>query len=139
MSGQSSAACVHCGGRRCVSVWLLPPPAALSPNARVSRWERMKAARGYREAARVQALDVRNRRSTAYPLTPPVRVVVTFGLPDRRRRDWDNLIAALKPAFDGLVDARLLADDSVWELTPTYRAVVAAEPGVVVCLGGGAA
>jgi Holliday junction resolvase RusA-like endonuclease len=45
-------------------------------------------------------------------LKPPVTADVTFVVPDRRRRDMDNLLAMLKPAWDGLVDAGLLVDDS---------------------------
>jgi len=46
-------------------------------------------------------------------LTPPVRADVVFTLPDHRRRDPDNLMAMLKPAWDGLVDGGLLQDDRV--------------------------
>jgi Holliday junction resolvase RusA-like endonuclease len=33
-------------------------------------------------------------------------------VPDRRRRDLDNLIASTKPLTDGIVASGLLADDS---------------------------
>ena len=45
-------------------------------------------------------------------LTSPVKATVTFVVPDKRRRDTDNLMAALKPLWDGLRDARVLVDDS---------------------------
>ena len=37
---------------------------------------------------------------------------IIFVVPDRRHRDMDNLVASTKPLTDGLVRARLLADDS---------------------------
>ncbi len=46
------------------------------------------------------------------PSTLPVRAVVTFGYPDRRRRDHANLAPTVKPIIDGLVDAGILPDDS---------------------------
>ena len=41
-----------------------------------------------------------------------VRIVLTFRFPDQRRRDCHNLYGyVIKPLIDGMVDARLLADD----------------------------
>ena len=40
-------------------------------------------------------------------------VSVAFGLPDRRTRDLDNLIASTKPLLDGIVGAGILLDDSI--------------------------
>ena len=37
---------------------------------------------------------------------------LVFFLPDRRRRDLDNLVAAAKSYIDGLVHAQVLTDDS---------------------------
>lgn len=54
-------------------------------------------------------------------------VRVVFGIPTRARRDMDNLIASTKPLTDGLVEAGVMVDDSIfviasmtfdWELTP---------------------
>lgn len=49
----------------------------------------------------------------------PARGVVTFVWPDRVRRDPDNY--ELKGAWDGLVDAGILADDNGRILTTTVR------------------
>jgi len=49
---------------------------------------------------------------------PPCRfitVTLHYRPGDRRRRDTDNLVATLKPAADGLVDAGVIPDD-----TPTW-------------------
>jgi hypothetical protein len=39
-------------------------------------------------------------------------IAIEFVVPDRRRRDLDNLIASTKPLTDGIVASGLLADDS---------------------------
>lgn len=44
----------------------------------------------------------------------PIHVTVTFVQSDKRRRDLDNLLAASKPAFDGISRA-LEIDDSKFE------------------------
>lgn len=42
-----------------------------------------------------------------------LKVHIRFVPPNRKRRDWDNLIASMKAGFDGLVDV-LKVDDSQW-------------------------
>jgi Holliday junction resolvase RusA-like endonuclease len=49
------------------------------------------------------------------PMTAPVRVSYVFAMPDRRRRDIENLRQACKPYIDGIVDAGLLTGDS-WDV-----------------------
>ncbi len=102
------------------------PPAELNPNrARSLHWAaRHRAAALYRRECFVaahQAILGRIRHSHNLPLTPPVSATVTFWMPDRRRRDLDNLLAAMKPAWDGLVDAGLLADDNADQLSITLK------------------
>lgn len=103
------------------------PPAALNPNrARRKHWSaRREATALYRQECFVaahQAIVAHIRRdSFPLPLPPPVTATVTFWMPDRRRRDLDNLLAAMKPAWDGLVDAGLLVDDSADQLTITLK------------------
>lgn len=105
--------------------FVLPwPAAALSPNARVHWARKAKAARSARrEAATVAfAAGVRRLRTGA------PRIDVEFCPPDRRRRDMDNLIAAMKAANDGLADA-LGIDDS--RFVTTYRMGEVVKGGVV--------
>jgi len=54
-------------------------------------------------------------------MNPWKRAVVRFqyGLPDKRRRDLDNLIAASKPLLDALV-GRVIRDDSVGAVELEY-------------------
>jgi hypothetical protein len=47
-------------------------------------------------------------------------MVVTFVLPTKARNDWDNLVSTLKPLLDGIVDAGLIADDSIYALPHVY-------------------
>lgn len=93
----------------------LPPPQ-LSPNrkpgTRGGRMAHARAAREYRELAK--------RVAGAWVDGPPwakAAVRARFFHSTKRRRDDVNFLAALKPAFDGLVDAGLLEDDDAAHLT----------------------
>lgn len=55
-----------------------------------------------------------------------VAIRLVWILPDRRRRDPDNAVAACKSAIDGLVDARVITDDSFAVVTSLS---VSSEPG----------
>jgi len=50
-------------------------------------------------------------------------LLVTFCPPDRRKRDLDNMLAAIKSGLDGVSDA-LGVDDSAWDLTIRRGCVV---------------
>ena len=100
------------------------PPADLNPNKRLHWRVRGEATALYRREcflAAHQELIGRSRDRANLPLPAPVTATVTFNMPDRRRRDLDNLLAAMKPAWDGLVDAGLLADDNADQLTITRQ------------------
>ena len=96
---------------------ILPwPPRALSPNSRPPHWSVLaKAKRAYRQACYVEAMAAGLRKGTFAP-ADRLHVRLVFVPPDRRRRDLDNLIAAMKSGLDGLADA-LGVDDSRWTLT----------------------
>lgn len=97
---------------------ILPlPPAVLSPNrpggSRGGRFARAAASKRYRRLAReaTEALGIRTgpwERAT---------VAATFFHKTIRRRDDVNHLAMLKPAYDGVVEAGLLADDDADHLT----------------------
>jgi crossover junction endodeoxyribonuclease RusA len=59
----------------------------------------------------------------------PLAVIITFVQPDRRARDRDNLLAAMKPALDGVADA-LGVNDAQFEPV-TLRREYGAKPGAV--------
>ncbi len=99
-----------------VTIQLPTPPSALKPNERVHWRVKAKATKAYREAARWAA-------HAPHPSAwKAAEIQAHFRFKQDRRRDRDNLLASLKAAFDGLVDAGLLADDSgVTHLPTTYE------------------
>ena|SRR3990167_3202428 len=97
------------------------PPDELHPNKAVRlHWSvKAKARRMYREQvgwiAKEEVYHPPGQRVgniRILPFNPPVIAQVTFFVPDRRRRDTDNLMTSLKAAWDGIVDAGILKDDS---------------------------
>jgi crossover junction endodeoxyribonuclease RusA len=93
------------------------PPKAASPNAR-AHWAAVHRARSrYRADARILALAA-GARDTGKTLPPNAALHVTLRVcpPDKRRRDWDNIIASLKSGLDGIADA-LGVDDSRFRLS----------------------
>lgn len=92
--------------------FVLPwPPAGLSPNARLHWAALSKLKKQYREACRLQVLA-----QGAQPMQGCLRVQLEFVPPNRRKRDWDNLVASMKSGLDGLADA-LQVDDSQFVLS----------------------
>lgn len=103
-----------------ITITLPLPAPALSPNARVHRMAKAAAVRKYREYAWAVTLEALGRR--APPLWKRARAEVTFYFPQDRRRDRDNFRAMLKAAWDGIVDAHLLADDKgLIVSTPVFK------------------
>ena len=49
-----------------------------------------------------------------------VSVTLTFHPPNKRRRDQDGMLAALKASLDGVSDG-LMVDDHLFDLTPNFR------------------
>lgn len=83
-----------------------------SPNAMVRwHWGRRARERKVWRDATVWAVREAYPRSSLPGRFVPVEVAVTFVYGVRRTRDRDNMVASLKPVLDGLVDARVLADD----------------------------
>ena len=91
---------------------VLPLPSGLlSPNhtggSFGGRMQKMRAIKSYRAKARAAAEEQGVESGPWERAT----VSVTFFHGQKRRRDDVNALASLKPAYDGLVDARLLVDD----------------------------
>ena len=86
------------------------PPKVLSPNARPRHWaERARAVRTYRRESALLTRQALGRR--AKPRWEQATCQATYFGRTKHRPDSDNILAMLKPAFDGLTDAGLLADD----------------------------
>lgn len=104
---------------------LLPwPPKALSPNAR-GHWATLaKAKKEFRTRcawlAKAQGLPSFKNAPQA---DLRAFLAYTFCPPDRRARDLDNVLAAMKSGNDGLVDAMGI-DDSRWGLSVQWGEVV---------------
>lgn len=105
-------------------VVILPlPPRALSPNrpagSRGGRFAKAAAAKKYRMQAR-RATEAAGVETGPWELAS---VTAAFYFATRRRRDQDNAMAMLKPAYDGIVDAGLVRDDDYEHLkreAPTF-------------------
>lgn len=92
------------------------PSSELSPNAR-GHWSRLaRAKKAYRTRCRALAGAGAPLLSEALQRLPEsLDVALVFVPPDRRARDLDNLLAAMKSGLDGLADA-LGVDDSKWRI-----------------------
>ena len=92
------------------------PPREMSPNGRVHWSARNRARRDIQGDIWALILE---QEYTSGIIENPI-ISIRWGLPDRLRRDWDNLIAMTKPIIDSLTQASILADDSVRDYTPRY-------------------
>ena len=92
------------------------PPREMSPNGRVHWSARNRARRDIQGDIWALILE---QEYTGGIIENPI-ISIRWGLPDRIRRDWDNLIAMTKPIIDSLTQASILADDSVRDYTPRY-------------------
>ena len=111
-----------------VEIVLPWPDKRLSPNARIHRMQRAKLVKEARSAAYYLALEARAKRLSG---SDRLALDLTFCPPDKRRRDWDNVIASLKGAFDGIADA-CGVDDSRWQVS--FRWGDPCKGGAVVCV-----
>lgn len=110
------------------------PDPKLNPNrSKGMHWGSTSAARKKaREAAcwltiaamRTAGVGVAKSKTALFPLT------ITFVQPDKRARDRDNLLAALKPQLDGVADG-LGANDSQFDPI-TIKREYGAKPGAVL-------
>ena len=112
------------------------PPRELSPNARVHWAKKARAAKAYRMVAFIAARNVPGWMRPRWELA---EAQATFYLPDARRRDGDNLSASLKAAWDGIVDAEILADDCGLKIHSPLLCIDRARPRVEIEIIEGAA
>lgn len=88
------------------------PPASLSPNKRLHWAALAKHKKAYRAECFLKAKSQGVGKSSAGKL----HVSLTFHPPDKRRRDQDNMLAAMKSGLDGLSDA-IGVDDRNWQIS----------------------
>jgi len=89
------------------------PDRRLSPNAREHWAVTSKLKRVYR--ARCRAIGELAGLGYLRGSENAVRVDLMFFPPDKRARDWDNMLASMKAGLDGLADA-MGVDDSKWRV-----------------------
>lgn len=88
----------------------MSPPKEASPNWRGHWAKKARAVKSWREAACVCGLQATNCNP---PFLKKVEVSVEIVVKDHRYlRDPDNMVASLKPALDGCVDAGIIVGDS---------------------------
>lgn len=80
------------------------PPKELSPNARLHFMKVARVKKSYRNTCRLLALAM-GAKALALAPSGRLHVELTFYPPDRRHRDQDNMLAAMKAGLDGLADA----------------------------------
>lgn len=102
------------------TIELRPPPKAVRPNARVHHMARARAVKHYRTIARLLATHaMRGQRPPGW-LQARAKVVAYHATGNRM--DPDNLIASLKPAFDGIADSGMISNDrGLWPERPEMR------------------
>ena len=95
------------------------PPAELFPNrAKGTHWGKLYKIRSdYRESstwlAKHQLKGWKHKGGN-------IKLTITFEMPDKRKRDADNCLAAAKGALDGLADA-LFVNDQLFQPIMIYR------------------
>lgn len=100
---------VNMEARVIVLAW---PPRDLHPNSRPHYHAKAKAAKAYREAAYWLTEQAMGRATYQHPLV----LDIEFYPPDKRRRDLDGMLSAIKSGLDGIADA-LKVDDSEFGLS----------------------
>lgn len=94
-------------GGESVTIELPIPPSACHSNSRVHWTERATANSAMRQWACYRARAANDRQPRWHRAT----ITVQAHYDDHRRRDNDGLLASLKSAIDGIVDAGILHDD----------------------------
>lgn len=94
------------------------PPKDLSPNARLHWSKKSKAAKAYRHACYMLAIQAGAHAGITWD--GDIHLWMDFYPPDRRHRDDDNMIAAFKSGRDGLAQA-LGVDDKRFRIHPYVK------------------
>jgi len=116
------------------------PSRTLSPNGR-SHWRtKAKAVKAYRKRAADEAMVAAYENRAARRSMPwsKATISVTCYHKTARHMDEDNIVASLKPAFDGLVSAGILTDDRDVTVLPPVRLTDRENPRVELVIRKGA-
>jgi crossover junction endodeoxyribonuclease RusA len=83
------------------------PPKELSPNAALHWAKKSKKKKEYRTACWALTLEAKLEAPQGVEKFP---IEITFYPPDKRHRDADNMVAAIKSGLDGVADALKVND-----------------------------
>ena len=113
------------------------PPSELMPNrARGMHWAvKGKIAKSYRAMCYVIAKNAFRAQLNGVSPVGKQPMTVIFTPPDRRSRDGDGLMSALKPAFDGISEAIGLDDKNFRPVTYDFADIPVKKGLVSVTLG----
>lgn len=89
-----------------------PAPSLMPNRASGKHWTATREAKNdaFTAALLLTGEAVRNHHGEWFPLVGQVPLKITFAMPDKRGRDLDNLLAALKHSIDGIATALTLND-----------------------------
>ncbi len=93
------------------------PDKDLNPNKRLHHMALYRAKLAAKVEMYAKALE-HGRPQKPYD---EAHITITFIVKDKRRRDLDNLFSSMKAYIDGLVYARVVADDSADKVSYTLR------------------
>ena len=106
------------------------PPRILWPNARVHHMALYRAKKLYAEQCAWLCIDLKTKEMYG---AERVNARITFFPPDRRRRDMDNMLAAIKAGIDA-VASHVGVDDSKWTMTLAVSPETRERGGVEILL-----
>lgn len=87
-------------------VFLPWPPKELSPNAALHWAKKSKKKKEYRTTCWALTLEAKLAATEG----EKIKMDITFYPPDKRHRDADNMVAAIKSGLDGVADALKVND-----------------------------
>ena len=91
------------------------PPKEANPNSNSHFYIRSRVRREQHEQMLGYVLE-QGRPDTPFE---KAHITITWRAKDKRKRDIDNLLSAMKGSIDGLVEADVLVDDSAKHLSYT--------------------
>lgn len=114
-----------------IAITLPWPSSKLNPNrSKGAHWAATSTLRKKARAdAHLVALGAMSAGCVPRGAAGAIALIITFVQPDRRARDRDNLLAALKPSLDGVADA-LGVNDAQFEPV-VLRREFGGKPGAV--------
>lgn len=96
------------------------PPAGLFPNRSAGKhWSATRALRDkyYSDAYTLTFQAVNAYKGPWYSLTGDIPISITFSQPDKRGRDADGMLSAIKNGLDGIATALTVNDKQFFPIT----------------------